>query len=168
MQRNERATEEAVTATGVVTSTLQLLPSPILQSADRNICDRTNTWTIKRFTQAQQNAVDGIQVSVCSRLFSIQSGYKFRIIAYLNGDGIGKGTHLSLFIMTETVPSYHVMQTLKPCTITIVLVNPKECNHVTGTITLQKCQASSIPKFIRLENLKNFVQDDGITIRINA
>ena len=70
--------------------------------------------------------------------------------------------------MTETVPSYHVMQTLKPCTITIVLVNPKGCNHVTGTITLQKCQASSIPKFICLENLKTFVQDDGITIRINT
>ena len=154
VQINRAAVEEATCA--LIESPFQLFLSPIQQSI---VSD--NTWIITSFTQCQRKAVDGIQSSECSYSFhDSQSEYSFdiRIIAYLNGDGIGQGTHLSFFVKSD--------HSIQQPTVTISLINPKGHDHARETITLQKNQPYKIPQFISLELLKNFIKDDSIQLRL--
>ena len=55
-------------------------------------------WKIPDICQSYRDAVDGKTVSLYSPPFYTSSnGYCVRIRTYLNGDGIGKGTHISVF-----------------------------------------------------------------------
>ena len=61
-------------------------------------------WKISDFTQRQQEAISGKTPSLYSPPFyTSPAGYKVCARLYPNGDGIGKGTHLSLFfvVMSE-------------------------------------------------------------------
>ena len=62
--------------------------------------DGTLVWKIVDYSRRKQDAVDGRTLSLYSQPFhSSQFGYKMCVRVYLNGDGMGRGTHLSLFFV---------------------------------------------------------------------
>ena len=57
-------------------------------------------WKIEGCQRKRQDAINGIKPSFCSPPFySAQYGYKMCAKIYMNGDGFGKGSHLSLFFV---------------------------------------------------------------------
>ncbi|XP_033733710.1 TNF receptor-associated factor 3-like [Pecten maximus] len=57
-------------------------------------------WKIQDYRRRKQEAVNGRTLSLFSQPFyTSQFGYKMCARVYLNGDGIGKGTHMSLFFV---------------------------------------------------------------------
>ncbi|XP_072346186.1 TNF receptor-associated factor 3-like [Scyliorhinus torazame] len=57
-------------------------------------------WKIRDYTRQKQEAVSGKILSLYSQPFYTSPfGYKMCARVYLNGDGMGKGTHLSLFFV---------------------------------------------------------------------
>ncbi|WP_067519113.1 MATH domain-containing protein [Endozoicomonas ascidiicola] len=57
-------------------------------------------WKIENFSQEREKAVKGEQPAIYSEPFYTSTyGYKLGLVAYLNGDGPGKRTHLSLFFI---------------------------------------------------------------------
>jgi len=57
-------------------------------------------WSITNFMKKRHDAIVGKSNSLYSPFFYTgPHGYKMRLRAYLNGDGMGKGTHISLFFV---------------------------------------------------------------------
>uniref|UniRef100_H2Z3T2 MATH domain-containing protein n=1 Tax=Ciona savignyi TaxID=51511 RepID=H2Z3T2_CIOSA len=57
-------------------------------------------WKIREFSCRKREAVSGRSISLYSEPFyTSRYGYKMRAMVYLNGDGIGKGTHMSLYFI---------------------------------------------------------------------
>ena len=57
-------------------------------------------WRLTNYAKRKQDAVNGRTLSLYSQPFyTSQFGYKMCARVYLNGDGMGKGTHLSLFFV---------------------------------------------------------------------
>ena len=57
-------------------------------------------WKISEYQRRKRDALKGRTLSLYSQpFFSSRHGYKMCARAYLNGDGMGKGTHLSLFFV---------------------------------------------------------------------
>ena len=57
-------------------------------------------WKIPDIRRRFRDAMDGRTISLYSpSLFTSPHGYHMCIRTYLNGDGIGKGTHMSLFFV---------------------------------------------------------------------
>eukprot|EP00057_Strongylocentrotus_purpuratus_P013146 XP_011667620.1 PREDICTED: TNF receptor-associated factor 3 [Strongylocentrotus purpuratus] len=62
--------------------------------------DGTLIWKIKEFARRKRDADNGKTLSLYSQPFyTSRFGYKMCARIYLNGDGIGKGTHVSLFFV---------------------------------------------------------------------
>ncbi|WP_257264638.1 MATH domain-containing protein [Endozoicomonas sp. ONNA2] len=62
--------------------------------------DGTLVWKIDDFASKRQDAIDGRKRFIPSPVFlTSQNGYKLSARVYLNGDGMGKGTHISLFLV---------------------------------------------------------------------
>jgi hypothetical protein len=60
----------------------------------------TLLWKIKNYQRERQNAINGVKTVLTSPPFySDEFGYKMCAKIYMNGDGFGKGTHLSLFFV---------------------------------------------------------------------
>uniref|UniRef100_H2XQ78 TNF receptor-associated factor 3-like n=1 Tax=Ciona intestinalis TaxID=7719 RepID=H2XQ78_CIOIN len=57
-------------------------------------------WKIRDFSRRKREAVSGRALSLYSQPFyTSRYGYKMCARVYLNGDGMGKGTHMSLFFV---------------------------------------------------------------------
>nr|QJS39798.1 TNF receptor associated factor 3b [Petromyzon marinus] len=57
-------------------------------------------WKIRDYARRKQDAVSGRTLSLYSQPFYTSPfGYRMCARAYLNGDGVGRGTHLSLFFV---------------------------------------------------------------------
>ncbi|CAB3987422.1 TNF receptor-associated factor 1 [Paramuricea clavata] len=57
-------------------------------------------WKIKNFGRQLEDAVAGRNLFINSPYFYVgRNGYKVCVRVYLNGDGMGEGTHLSLFFV---------------------------------------------------------------------
>lgn len=60
----------------------------------------TLIWPITNFMKKRHDSIVGKNVSLYSPYFyTSQYGYKMRLRVYLNGDGMGKGSHISLFFV---------------------------------------------------------------------
>ena len=67
---------------------------------ERTSYDGTFFWKIEDFGRLLQDAISGRCLSIYSPQFYVcRYGYKVCTRVYLNGDGMGKGTHLSLFFV---------------------------------------------------------------------
>ena len=63
-------------------------------------------WKIGDYRQRKLQAVGGRILSLYSQPFyTSRYGYKMCARIYLNGDGVGRGTHLSLFFVIMQVPA---------------------------------------------------------------
>ncbi len=73
--------------------------SLLLQTLQATNYDGTFIWKIPEVTRRRQEAKTGKTVSLYSAPFyTSRHGYKVCLRLYMNGDGTGKGTHLSFFI----------------------------------------------------------------------
>ncbi len=60
----------------------------------------TLLWKIESYQRKRQDAINGVKTALYSPPFySAQHGYKMCAKIYMNGDGSGKRSHLSLFIV---------------------------------------------------------------------
>ena len=60
----------------------------------------TLIWKIKNYARRKQESVNGKPLSLYSKPFYTSTyGYKLCARVYINGDGMGKGTHMSLFFV---------------------------------------------------------------------
>nr|DBA21103.1 TPA: hypothetical protein GDO54_017805 [Pyxicephalus adspersus] len=69
-----------------------------LSTLEQTSYDGVFLWKISNFTQKCHDAVTGRAISLYSPAFyTARYGYKVCLRIYLNGDGAGKGSHVSLF-----------------------------------------------------------------------
>ncbi|XP_062595865.1 TNF receptor-associated factor 3-like [Saccostrea cucullata] len=71
----------------------------VLETASYN---GTLMWKIRDYKRRKEDAKSGRTISLYSQPFYTgRFGYKMCARVYLNGDGVGKGTHLSLFFVVQ-------------------------------------------------------------------
>lgn len=141
-------------------------------------------WKIRDYYRRKQEAKSGRTLSLYSQPFyTSRTGYKMCARVYLNGDGMGKGTHLSLFfvvmrgeydallpwpfqqkvslmLLDQDTFRRHVCDTFQPDTTSSSFKRPTtEMNVATGC-----------PLFISHSVLetKTYLNDDTIFIKVKV
>ena len=86
--------------------------------------DGTMIWKIPQFSQRKADAENGRSTSLFSLPFySGRYGYKMCLCLYIMGDGIGKGTHLSLFFVVMRGEFDNILQWPFTHKVTFKLIN---------------------------------------------
>ena len=153
-----------------------------LQLLERATYNGILLWKIDDFARRKREAVDGVTLSLYSTPFyTSRHGYKMCARIYLNGDGLGKGTHLSFFFVIMRGPFDALLTWPFKQKVMLTLLNQAGKKHVTDhfrpdpqSSSFQRPGrkemniASGCPMFIRLEHLMSggFVKDDSIFLRI--
>ena len=153
-----------------------------LQLLERATYNGILLWKIDDFNRRRREAVDGVTLSLYSTPFyTSRHGYKMCARVYLNGDGLGKGTHLSFFFVIMRGPFDALLVWPFKQKVTLTLINQARKKHVTDSFrpdphssSFQRPGrkemniASGCPMFIRVEHLLNggFIKDDCIYLRI--
>ncbi|XP_055027783.2 TNF receptor-associated factor 3 isoform X2 [Misgurnus anguillicaudatus] len=153
----------------------------VLETASFN---GTLIWKIRDYKRRKQEAVASKTLSLYSQPFYTgYFGYKMCARVYLNGDGMGKGTHLSLFfvvmrgeydpllpwpfkqkvtlmLMDQGPARKHLSDAFKPDP------NSSSFRRPTGEMNI----ASGCPLFVAQTVLENgtYIKDDTIYIKVNV
>jgi hypothetical protein len=86
--------------------------------------DGTMIWKIPQFSQRKADAENGKYTSIFSLpYYTGRYGYKMCLRLYIMGDGIGKGTHLSLFFVVMRGEFDNILQWLFTHKVTFKLIN---------------------------------------------
>jgi hypothetical protein len=141
----------------------------------------TLLWKIESYQRKRQDAINGVKTALYSPPFySAQYGYKMCAKLYLNGDGFGKGSHLSLFFVV-TRGDYDALQTWPfQKKITMMLLDQGNGDHMIDAFnsdpqssSFQRPKsdmniASGSPLFVPLDSLNNrqYIKDDVLFIKI--
>lgn len=139
-------------------------------------------WKIDEFERRRREAVDGVTMSLYSTPFyTSRHGYKMCARIYLNGDGMGKGSHLSFFFVIMRGPFDALLHWPFKQKVTLTLINQEGKKHISDSFrpdphssSFQRPGrremniASGCPMFIRTDHLVNggFVKDDAIYVRV--
>ncbi|KAL4219122.1 Tnf receptor-associated factor 2 [Mactra antiquata] len=155
------------------------------QSMEAVSYDGTFMWRVSEFSKKHQDAVSGRTISIYSSPFySSRRGYKMCARLYPNGDGMGKGSHLSLFFVVMRGNYDALLQWPFTRRVTFCIVNQSGGEHVIDSFrpdpqsssfkrpTSDMNIASGCPLFIRLEMLNNpnngFLKDDTMFLKISV
>jgi len=141
----------------------------------------TFIWKIPDIRRRYRDAVDGRTVSLYSPPFyTSPHGYRVCIRTYLNGDGIGKSTHISVFFFIMRSEHDNLLPWPFKQSVRFTLVNQKnEAASITEAFapdlhspSFQKPEydmniASGFPKFARQSVLQdeNFTKDNILYIK---
>ena len=139
-------------------------------------------WKIPEIRRRRREAIDGRVLSLYSPPFYTgRHGYKMCARVYLNGDGLGKGTHLSFFFVLMQGPFDALLTWPFKQKVTLSLINQSGKKHVTDSFhpdphssSFQRPGiedmnvASGCPMFIGIEHLLKggFVKDDTMFLKI--
>ena len=139
-------------------------------------------WKIDEFQRRFREAVDGKTISIYSPPFyTSRYGYKLCARAYLNGDGpMGKGKHLSLFIVIMRGEYDGLLVWPFQQKITMKLLDQERISHVTESFrpdpnssSFQRPRsdmniASGCPTFCphHLLRSRGYIRDDSIFIKV--
>ena len=138
-------------------------------------------WKICDFTRRQQDAISGKTPSLYSPPFyTSPAGYKVCARLYPNGDGIGKGTHLSLFFVVMKGEYDALLPWPFRQKVSLMLLDQRGCRNVVETFrpdpastSFQRPQqdmnvASGCPLFLPLSTLpySTYLQDDTLFFKI--
>ena len=131
-------------------------------------------WKIPNIRRRYRDAIDGTTLSLYSPPFyTSPHGYRVCVRTYLNGDGIGKGTHISVFFFIMRSEHDNLLSWPFKQSVRFTLINQK--NPVLSTTeafvpdqkspSFQKPQydmniASGFPKFAR----QSVLQDEDYTV----
>ncbi|XP_028395366.1 TNF receptor-associated factor 3-like [Dendronephthya gigantea] len=155
-------------------------------SAQRSIpsCNGILLWKIEGFHKKRQDAINGVKTALYSpHFYSALNGYKLCAKIYMNGNGFGKGSHLSLFfvVMKGKYDSLQSWPFQKK--ITMMLLDQGECelrDHMVQTfhsdpqgVSFQRPKFNmnigcGLPFFMPIGHLdrRQYIKDDAIIIRI--
>lgn len=138
-------------------------------------------WKITDFTRRRNEAITGQHVSTYSPCFyTSRHGYKMCARIYLNGDGKGKGTHISVFFVIMRGQYDALIRWPFRQKITIMLMDQDNMEHVIDSFrpdpsssSFQRPRretniASGCPTFCPLSELNNhaYVKDDTMFIKV--
>lgn len=138
-------------------------------------------WKITDYDRRQSEAIAGKRLSIYSPPFyTSRSGYKMCARTYLNGDGMGKGTHLSLFFVVMRGEYDALLPWPFQQRVTFTLIDQDHRRHVSDTFQPDPSSssfqrpvnemnvASGCPLFVPLEALKTqgYVKNDTLFIRV--
>ncbi|XP_056890231.1 TNF receptor-associated factor 2-like isoform X2 [Takifugu flavidus] len=138
--------------------------------------------TISDFTKKRQDAVAGRAPAMFSSAFyTSKYGYKMCLRIYLNGDGTGRGTHLSLFFVVMRGHSDALLKWPFNQKVTLMLLDQNNREHIIDAfrpdISSSSFQrpvsdmniASGCPLFCPLPKLdckNSYIRDDTIFIKV--
>jgi hypothetical protein len=137
-------------------------------------------WKIPHFSQRKANAENGKYTSIFSLPFYTgRYGYKMCLRLYIMGDGIGKGTHLSLFFVVMRGEFDNILQWPFTHKVTFKLINQAGGRDIVDTFqpdpmssSFRKPKsdmniASGCPRFVSHTGLERggFVVDDTMFIK---
>ena len=142
--------------------------------------DGTMIWKIPQFSQQKADAQNGRYTSIFSLPFYTgRYGYKMCLRLYIMGDGIGKGTHLSLFFVVMRGEFDNILQWPFTHKVTFKLINQAGGRDIVDTFqpdpmstSFRKPKsdmnvASGCPRFVSHTELERggFIVDDTIFIK---
>jgi hypothetical protein len=142
--------------------------------------DGTMIWKIPQFSQRKADAENGKYTSIFSLPFYTgRYGYKMCLRLYIMGDGIGKGTHLSLFFVVMRGEFDNILQWPFTHKVTFKLINQAGGRDIVDTFqpdpmssSFRKPKsdmniASGCPRFVSHTELERggFVVDDTIFVK---
>ena len=91
-------------------------------------------WKIDDFARRRKEAVDGVTMSLYSiPFYTSRHGYKMCARVYLNGDGMGKGTHLSFFFVVMKGPFDALLPWPFKQKVSLTIINQAGKKHITDT-----------------------------------
>ena len=138
-------------------------------------------WRISDYARKRNEAVTGQQVSFYSPcFFTSRYGYKMCARIYLNGNGMGKGTHISIFFVIMRGESDALLRWPFRQKVTFMLLDQGNVEHVIDAFrpdpnssSFQRPRretniASGCPMFCSLAELNNhaYVRDDAMFLKI--
>ena len=138
-------------------------------------------WRIPDYARKRNDAVTGQQVSFYSPcFFTSRYGYKMCARIYLNGDGMGRGTHISIFFVVMRGQYDALLRWPFRQKVTFMLLDQDNVEHVIDAFrpdpnssSFQRPRretniASGCPMFCSLAELNNhaYVRDDTMFLKI--
>ncbi|XP_036117402.1 TNF receptor-associated factor 2 isoform X6 [Molossus molossus] len=152
-----------------------------VQEMEASTFDGVFVWKISDFARKRQEAVAGRTPAIFSPAFyTSRYGYKMCLRVYLNGDGTGRGTHLSLFFVVMKGPNDALLRWPFNQKVTLMLLDQNNREHVIDAfrpdVTSSSFQrpvsdmniASGCPLFCpvsKMEAKNSYVRDDAIFIK---
>ncbi|KAJ8005889.1 hypothetical protein DPEC_G00122590 [Dallia pectoralis] len=143
--------------------------------------DGVFVWKISDFTKKRQDAVAGRAPAMFSPAFyTSKYGYKMCLRIYLNGDGAGRGTHLSLFFVVMRGHSDALLKWPFNQKVTLMLLDQNNREHIIDAfrpdVSSSSFQrpvsdmniASGCPLFCplpKLDTKNSYIRDDTIFIK---
>ncbi|XP_030647298.1 TNF receptor-associated factor 2 [Chanos chanos] len=143
--------------------------------------DGVFVWKISDFSKKRQDAVAGRAPAMFSPAFyTSKYGYKMCLRIYLNGDGTGRGTHLSLFFVVMRGHSDALLKWPFNQKVTLMLLDQSSREHIIDAfrpdISSSSFQrpvsdmniASGCPLFCplsKLDSKNSYIRDDTIFIK---
>ena len=172
--------DESLALNTVKITDLESQTAPRAQQAIHSY-NGTLLWKIESYQRKRQDAINGVKTALYSPPFySAQYGYKMCAKIYMNGDGFGKGSHLSLFFVVMR-GDFDPLQTWPmQKKITMMLLDQGNGDHMIDAFhsdpqssSFQRPKsdmniASGSPLFMPLDSLNNrpYIKDDVMFIKI--
>ena len=156
-----------------------------LKELESTVYDGNLTWVIHDVTRRRQEAINGRTPSIYSTPFyTSRAGYKMCVRIYLNGDGMGKGTHISLFFVLMRGQYDAILPWPFKQKVTLMLLDQNNREHVIDAFRADPSSssfrrpqsvmniASGVPLFCPLSRLEDrrysYVKDDTMFVKIMA
>ncbi len=176
LERRMEEMEQQTSLVRVHVSELELQ----LQASLASTHDGTFLWRIPDVPRRKRDAIDERITSIYSPPFYTgRNGYKMCVRAYLNGDGIGYVTHLSIFLVLMKGEYDALLKWPFDHQVSLILIDQNHGRHIVQTFkpsaessSFQRPQsdmnvASGCPQFAKLTVLddKNYVKDDVMFVK---
>ena len=180
VRRQERRTESIEHTLALRNVTLADLEEYVRQQ-EFSSYDGQLLWKISDYARRRNDAVTGQQVSFYSPcFFTSRYGYKMCARLYLNGDGMGRGTHISVFFVVMRGQYDALLRWPFRQKVTFMLLDQDNVEHVIDAFrpdpsssSFQRPRretniASGCPMFCSLAELNNhaYVRDDTVFLKI--
>lgn len=144
--------------------------------------DGSITWRIPEVAKKRQEAISARTTSIYSPPFyTSRTGYKMCLRLYLNGDGMGRGTHVSIFFVIMRGNFDVLLRWPFRQKVTLMLLNQLQRDHVVDAFRPDPTSssfkrpssdmniASGCPMFVTLEAFNNpangYVRDDTMFVK---
>ena len=176
LEKSYEDIERQVTRLKVHVSELELQ----LQASLASTYNGSFMWRIPDMRKRKRDAIDGRITSLYSPPFyTAKNGYKMCIRVYLNGDGMGHKTHLSLFFVLMKGEFDALLKWPFDYKVSLILVDQNHRKHIVQTFkptpessSFQRPVsdmnvASGCPQFCKLSYLDddNYTKDDVLFIK---
>lgn len=154
-----------------------------LQLHENSTSDGNLTWKIDNFEKRKLQAIQGkVKALHSAPCFVAQHSYKYCLRLFLNGQGDGYGSHLSLFLVIMRSEYDNILEWPFNKKVTFTLIN-QENQHLSivekmipnqstsfqkPDVNKDRNAGSGIPKFVRIDQLvsNGFLKDDCLFIKV--